>query len=159
MMARRVIATVLAGALLVVGCDPGPDQSLDANALPEDPCLVWQVAFGAIPERCVEAVSVADGRLGWLHWPVASRIFRMNMCPPNARCRSPGPGEFNAWVIYRFTSGDPMMIHVRPAGDDGSGPLVADELEPLPDWLLKELATMELSLAPTSAGEGTSRSR
>jgi hypothetical protein len=134
-------AILLPGALLLSGCEATPDASFDAEALPEDPCLLWQIAFEAIPDRCGEAVTVAETRLGWLHWPVASRVLRLSLCPPNARCRAPGPGEFHAWVIYEFITGDPVMIHVHLAAEDEAGPLVADEPEPLPDWLIEELAT------------------
>ena len=132
---------LLTGALVLSGCEATPLASFDAEALPEDPCLLWQVAFDTIPDRCGEAVIIAEARLGWLHWPVASRALRLNLCPPNARCRAPGPGEFHAWVIYEFTTGDPVMIHVHLDGEDASLPLIADEPEPLPDWLLEELAT------------------
>lgn len=141
MTGRALVAAILAGALLLAGCEATSEASFDAEALPEDPCLLWQEAFAVIPDRCGEAVNVAEARLGWLHWPVASRVLRLNLCPPNARCRAPAPDEFNAWVIYRFTSGDPVMIHVHADGQDASAALVAEAPERPPDWLLEELAT------------------
>ena len=52
-------------------------------------------------------------------------------CPPNAgvECRDLA---IHAWVIFGFTTGDPLMIHVHLDAEDEIGPLVADEPEPCP---------------------------
>ena len=44
-------------------------------------------------------------------------------------------------MLYRFWSGDPMMIYVGPreAGDVVTEEVFADAPELLPEWLLEEL--------------------
>jgi hypothetical protein len=96
-----------------------------------------------VAARCKHVIAVADERLGLLHWPVSEVQVRWTLCPPGARCRFLQLRQ--AWVIYRFWAGDPVMIHVGPPqeGVDLTDDLVADAPEPLPAWLAEELAVEE----------------
>jgi hypothetical protein len=96
-----------------------------------------------IAARCQLVIAVADERLGLLHWPVSNVQVRWNLCPPGARCAFLQLRQ--AWVIYRFWAGDPVMIHVAPrlAGVDLTDDLVADAPEPIPQWLAEELEVEE----------------
>ena len=127
-------------AAVLAGCGAAPAGG--AGSAPSNPCEFGAVVFAVGPvDFCEKAVALAQVRLGWLHWPVTSTSFRSEICPPNARCM--GDGDDNeGWVIFTFSIGDPSMIHVGP---DANGVVVAGFLEPLPDWLIKELNAREPS--------------
>lgn len=133
------LVALLCGVVVACGTPTGGagDPEWDALCPPPDFPIEGAVDVAA---RCRSVLAVADDRLGLLHWPVSSAKVRWNICPPNARCV-----EFvqlsQAWVVYRFWFGDPVMIHVKPptGGDLMGGEFVADAPEPVPAWLLDEL--------------------
>jgi hypothetical protein len=132
--------------LLVAGCGASA-HSAEGQAATGGPCAVASPVVVGDPSLCLKAISLAEARLGWLHWPITSTTFRSNLCPPNARCAF---AASQGWVIFTFWTGDPVMVHVAPAGDIallgeagvGAAGLIAGDPEPLPDWLLDELGTM-----------------
>ena len=160
MSVSRVLVPFVA-LMLVAGCgtptgttqpttEPSPtlfaeqavDLPADANP-PADPCQFGAALFDVGPVAlCQKAVALATARLGVLHWPITSTRFRTNLCPPNARCDLRFPELVEGWVIFTFTAGDPVMIHVGPPTNVGAPPnvLVVGDPEPLPDWLREEIA-------------------
>jgi hypothetical protein len=135
-----LLAVVLASACGSATVPAGTAAAADHFA-PTGPCAEFRDWTTTI---CPQAIAVADARLGWPHWPVTSTSFRPSMCPPNARCAF--VGENQGWVIFTFAVGDPMMIHVGPTivGGANAAGLVAGDPEPLPDWLLQEMAGIVL---------------
>ena len=131
----------IALALVLAGCG-GASAAADGPD-PNGPCPPPDVEIrGAfdIDGRCRQLLAAADARLGVLHWPVTEVDVRWTICPPNARCAA--FVQFGqAWVIYRFIAGDPVMIHVGPRFENDMmvEEVVADAPEPLPEWLLAEL--------------------
>lgn len=134
---RSLIALALAATALLGGCaGAAPEGGAPAGI----PCDFGGAAPDVGPEICERAIALAEARLGWLHWPVASTRFRASMCPPNARCLAASGDE--GWVIFEFTVGDPVMIRVGPpivGNVVDLSRLVAGDPEPLPDWLREEL--------------------
>lgn len=142
MSGLRSLAGILVGAAILAGCGGQAPTGGAAGPDPTDPCAILAARDDNIVDpttQCREAVALANARLGWLHWPVSSIEYRLDMCPPNARCASAVGTQ--GWVIYSFWSGDPIMVHVGSVvvGDMTTGELVTDEPEPLPAWLLEEL--------------------
>ncbi len=135
------LALLLAGLLAACGGSSAAGADESAVCPPPDVAMPGAVDIVA---RCERVISVADERLGLLHWPVSSVQVRWNLCPPGARCLFLQLRQ--AWVIYRFWAGDPVMIHVGPplAGVDLTDDLVADAPEPLPAWLVEELEVEEV---------------
>ena len=131
-----LLATVLASAC---GSATVPADTAAAadHVSPTDPCAESRDRADTI---CPTAIALANARLGWLHWPVTSTTFRVSLCPRNARCAWVPGGQ--GWVVFTFWIGDPVMIHVGPpeAGSGVMAELTAGEPEPLPDWLLGEMA-------------------
>jgi hypothetical protein len=144
-MDRTRILGLLLVTILVSACGSATAPAGTAAAAhempPTDPCAEFRDWGSTI---CPQAIALANARLGWLHWPVTSTSFRTTMCPPNARCAF--PGENQGWVIFTFAVGDPVGIHVGPANVGGASAagLVAGDPEPLPDWLLQEMAGIVL---------------
>jgi hypothetical protein len=132
---KASLPVALLGAILLAGCAAAPD----AGQAQTDPCDFGAIVFDVGPAICSDAVALAEARLGWLHWPVASTRFRPDVCPPFARCPANLGNE--GWVIFTFSIGEPSMIHVGPPDPTlGIGAaLVAGEPQPLPDWLRDEL--------------------
>ena len=124
-----LLAIAVAVAVTVAGCQAAPP------AEPGGPCAATAGREGDI---CQKALTLAEASLG-IHAPITSTRFRMDMCPPNARCAF-GIGA-QGWVIFTFAFGPPRMVFVAPPDpvDDQSVELVARGPEPLPDWLLEEL--------------------
>lgn len=139
-MSRRPRALGIVVAMLLAACAGTSGASVaDPAVLCPPPNFEIDGAVD-VEARCQRVVALADERLGVLHWPVADVDVRWNLCPPNARCAFLQLSQ--AWVIYRFSIGDPLMIHVRPSAADGDfmvDNLVAGDPEPLPGWLLEEL--------------------
>lgn len=90
--------------------------------------------------QCEKAVQHATDRLGGIHWPVTATHWRYGLCGPGIPCDVVGAGEFG-WVIFEFTVGDPVMIHVHSVRQaDGEGfVLVADAPQAPPAWVLETL--------------------
>lgn len=142
------VALVLAGAV-IAGCGgAGGAAAVDGEVLCPPPDFAIDGAVD-VAARCRQMVAVADERLGLLHWPITNVDVRWNVCPPGARCRFLQLSQ--AWVLYWFSNGEPLMIHVHPRaqGDVGGIDLVAEAPEPLPDWLLKELDARNAGKQPT----------
>jgi hypothetical protein len=133
---RRLITVAVLALASASACGAAPTGASASN-----PCDFGAVVFDVGPAAlCEEAIAVAEARLGWLHWPITSKRFRLDMCPPNARCLPPLQNE--AWVIFTFSSGDPTMVHVLA---DATGALSALNPEAPPDWLLLELREQDPS--------------
>ena len=152
---RRALGIVM--AMILAAC---AGTSGAAVAEPDSLCPPPDIEMdGAIDvaARCQLVLSLADARLGILHWPITHVDVRWNICPPGARCRFLALTQ--AWVIYQFSIGDPVMIHVRtrPGVEDMNEALVAGEPEPLPDWLLEELQagkpTSQRNGGPVASGD------
>jgi hypothetical protein len=142
---RRLIAVTILALAFASACNAAPTGASASN-----PCDFGAVVLDVGPVAlCEHAIAVAEARLGWLHWPIRSTRFRLDLCPPNARCMPPAPNE--AWVIFTFTSGDPAMVHVVA---DASGALSALDQESPPAWLLDELREQDPSrpTEPQDAG-------
>ena len=139
---RAASLLLLAALLGACGGAAGRGAAVDARALCPPPDFEIQGAVD-VAARCRHIVALADERLGLLHWPVSDVDLRWNICPPGARCVFLQLNQ--AWVIYRFSFGDPVMIHVRQrtGGNGIADDFVADAPEPLPDWLLEELEVEE----------------
>ena len=127
---------------LLAACGGSLAAGADESAVCPPPNIEMPGAVDIVA-RCERVIAVADEQLGLLHWPVSNVQVRWNLCPPGARCVFLQLRQ--AWVIYRFWAGDPVMIHVGPrlAGVDLTDDLVADAPEPLPDWLVQELEAEE----------------
>jgi len=126
--------------------DTAVDSAIDAAALDElvgQACQFGAVLFEVGPVAlCASAVRLAVARLGNLRLPISSIRFRLELCPPNARC-APLPEEpIEGWVIVEFNGAAPVLIHVAPLEVLGvaTDTLVAGAPEPLPPWLLATLA-------------------
>jgi hypothetical protein len=141
---RRIVRRSMIGialALTIAAC--GGASALAGGPAANIPCPPPDVEIrGAvdIDAQCRRLLAAADARLGVLHWPVSRVSVRWTICPPNARCAM--VVQFGqAWVIYEFVAGDPVMIHVGPrfVEDVVVEELFANAPEPLPDWLLAEL--------------------
>ena len=136
---RRLACAAVLLATLLVGC--GTAAGDDAEA-PDPACPPPDIEMrGAIDivARCQRVLSIANARLGSLHWPVTDVEVRWNLCPTGGRgCNVVQLSQ--AWVIYRFSVGDPTMINVGPRldGDGIVDDLVAGAPEPVPDWLRDE---------------------
>jgi hypothetical protein len=106
-----------------------------------DPCQFGSAVFDVGPVNfCRQAIALAEAKLGWVHWPITSTTFRQSMCPPNARCRGPGPDE--GTVIFTFSVGEPRMIfvaHAQGTGGEPLGPIEAGDPQPVPDWVLEQI--------------------
>lgn len=127
------LVSILVAALLVVGCSsPAADGSAAAN-----PACPAQIGDDAA-KFCPQIVTVATASLGVRQFIVTSTTYARSVCPPNARCRFSLPNE--GVVIFTFMLGDPVMVHVGPNNPEVANDLLAGEPEPLPDWLIDELA-------------------
>ena len=139
MTATRVLGSLLLASTLVLGGCRALGQAGPGDAA-FDECVAAVDDLGADRAQfCRRVIDLAEERVGWLRQVEFVR-FRQEICPPNARCMPPPPGA--GWVIFLFGDGDPSMVHVGPPealGAPGDG-LVASAPEPVPDWLLDELA-------------------
>ena len=140
---RPLVCVAVLLAVLLVGCGTalGDDPKAPDPACPP-PDIEMRGAIDLVA-RCERFLSVANARLGTLHWPVTDVELRWSLCPPNARCAFVQLRQ--AWVIYRFSLGDPVMIHVGPrlAGNVIVEDLVAGAPEPLPAWLRDDPVAQE----------------
>jgi hypothetical protein len=138
MSMKRLMVGLLIASIALAACSAG-GQAVDTTDGVVGPCAADPVGEGRVLS-CPLAVDLAGRKLGWLHWPVTATDFRWSLCPPNARC--PFLPQDQGWVIFRFWAGDPVMIHVGRVdlGDIEAGPFVANDPEPLPDWLLEEIS-------------------
>jgi hypothetical protein len=138
-MSRRPWAVGLVVGMLLAGCGGTSGAAVaDPDTLCPPPDIEMDGAID-VAARCQLVLSLADARLGVLHWPVTEVDVRWNLCPPGARCAFLPLSQ--AWVIYQFSIGEPVMIHVRSTPDvvEMTDELIAGDPEPLPDWLLEEL--------------------
>jgi hypothetical protein len=152
-------AVLVAVAMLVVGCGSdaasiGPASGTDSSANEAAPpgvdpatvdkaCQFGAVVFDVGPVAlCTRAVALATARLGILRWPITSIAFRLSVCPPNARCLAAVGEPVEGWVIFTFSAGAPAIVHVGRPSNVGAVPnaLIAGPPQPVPDWLLKEIA-------------------
>jgi len=118
---------------------PAVDKATIAEA-----CQFGAAVFDVGPVAlCAKAIELAAARLGVVHWPITSVTFRLQLCPPNARCAAPGDEPNEGWVIFTFTAGPPVMVHVGPSQLFGvvNGGLTAGDPEPVPGWLLAEIGS------------------
>jgi len=148
---RPTIAAVVLGVCLLTPLT-GCESSSEVDAVHVGPCDFDGQVEADIGVECANAIAIAEARLGWLHAPITAVRYRTSMCPPNARCRATLRRE--GTVVFTFAVGEPLMIFVHPGGPDGSGPLVAENPEPLPDWLLEELAAEAGRPAQPDPGSG-----
>jgi hypothetical protein len=144
-------------ATLLIGCGTaGPSPSAaptfaQPTAVDQAPPVDKQVLqeacqFGALVfdvgpvVLCQKAIELAIERLGPLHWPITSIHFILSLCPPGAPCAA--PTEKEGWVIFTFTAGLPIMVHVGPAGAIAGvdGPLIPDAPQEVPGWLAAQLS-------------------
>jgi hypothetical protein len=142
MRTNRLTAATLAALLgVLAGCGGANVGADDRARCPEVGGFQPQVLVEVLD--CDLAIALADQRLGWLHWPVSTVQVRLSLCPPNARCVAGLSNQ--AWVVYEFWFGDPVMVHVQPRieGDMVTDDYFAGEVEAPPDWLLEELARPE----------------
>ena len=92
------------------------------------------------------ALELANDQLGVLHWPVTRVDYTASMCGGKDRCAAPGVGDANlvvlpideAWIIFTFWAGDPLMVRVGPT--EVLGVFEASAPQPVPDWLVDHLA-------------------
>ena len=158
-MAMRL--AFLAAAILVAACSGAvpsasvapsvaptdtPTEAVDQAPPPIDDQMVQQACqFGAVVfdvgpiKLCQNAIGLAIARLGIVHWPVTSISFRLDLCPPGAPCAAPSMQD--GWVIFTFTTGLPVMVHVGPVvpGVGVDGPLIAGPVQEVPEWLAAEV--------------------
>lgn len=127
----KATAALVIAACVLGACTP-TSKSLDGQAM-VGPC-------DRGPEQCLQAVALAEARLGALHWPISSVNYRLGLCGPGMRCAEVDERE-HGWVIFTFWIGDPVMINVRSERQaDGEGfELVAHDPEPVPDWVVRIL--------------------
>lgn len=142
-MSRRPWALGLVVGMLLAACGGTSGAAVaDPDSLCPPPDIEMDGAID-VAARCQLVLSLADARLGVLHWPVTEVDVRWNLCPPGARCALMPLSQ--AWVIYQFSIGEPVMINVRSTPDvvEMSDALIAGDPEPLPDWLVEELQAEE----------------
>jgi hypothetical protein len=103
------------------------------DGVPSGACSDQPEAADQFALSCRQAVGLAEGRLGWLHWPItATEFHRGGPCPPNARCFiAPDQGS----VIFHFTVGDPVLIRIAL---DATGMPATGDPEPVPAWMFEE---------------------
>jgi hypothetical protein len=124
---RLVAIAAIAVVAIATACGPAP--STVPLPTPEISCS--ETRFDPPPKlTCGAAVAAATTALPFLH----PRIVRIEFdwggwCPPNARCAATNPTF--AHVIFRFVSGDPLLVHV--VIDEATGAVSVTESSPLPD--------------------------
>jgi len=121
-------AGLLAVALATVAaCGPAP--STVPLATPEVSCS--DTRFDPPPVlTCGAAVAVATTALPFLHPRIVSIEFAWGgWCPPWARCALIRTTD-RGYVIFRFVSGDPLLVNV--AIDEMTGAATVTDSEPLP---------------------------
>ena len=128
-MRLNLVLGMVLGMLVVAGC--GSEQPISSRA-PNGPCVLDDINAAKAPFlECVDAIAMAERRLGGIHWPITSVTFGRSLpCPPNARCAAPGLNL--GIVIFRFWFGDPVMVVVTR---DDAGVLAAADPEPVPSAL------------------------
>ena len=129
-------------AMSVIGCGGSTPSAAGGAAIdPSNPCTgVVDDAPQGLAMDCAVALRLANERLGGAHWPISTIEIRDNLCPPGGRGCALMHGP-DAWVIYDFWFGDPVMIHVGPEENSALLRLrfVAHDPEMPPDWLVEEL--------------------
>ena len=117
----------LLAALVAIAAACGSAPST-VPATPEVSCSDTRFDPPPVP-TCGAAVAVATTALPFLHPRIVSIEFAWGAwCPPGARCLASMPTVGH--VIFRFVSGEPLLVHV--ALDETTGAVTVTDSEPLP---------------------------
>ncbi|MEW5990732.1 MAG: hypothetical protein AB1736_05215 [Chloroflexota bacterium] len=122
-------STGLLVAVLAIAAACGPAPSTAALPTPEVSCS--ETRFNPPPVlTCAAGVAAAMTALPFLHPRIVSIEFAWGgWCPPGARCLVSLPTVGH--VIFRFVSGDPLLVQVTI--DEVTGAVSVTDSQPLPD--------------------------